>query len=410
MEERMLDALEQGILVGGQSLAPKDFGLKKTDSLFKLLLKEEYVVAEGEKTFSITASGLKFWEMIRGNAYVQGIKNKAISSFLDSIQKEYDSGRKKGGRGKAKAGPSLLQQWLDEAKLQQLFVEEDGRLQVLPAGQDFLFSLLPVEEKIERRKTDYLQRLVSLEQDQSALAQEFSGLQSQVAAGFGLGKELEKIRDAVIAEMRCKAEEYTKAYENSLKTLSNLAQFMEGARKFQNQVRQESEVAAAKIEKNCQEALENLKKLEAQTIPRFSKLEGDILRLKDRLDKIGKEVEEWQLQTTSNARQQKKAQAAIVPTPKTFSEEEIFQTMKAAHQKYCQDYPYWGDAVTIPDLFDSLKFRGILDSLPRFHQLLNKWWEERRISLRVCDRPSMEKRAQEGIPSGHGLLFYVYIK
>jgi hypothetical protein len=69
-----------------------------------------------------------------------------------------------------------------------------------------------------------------------------------------------------------------------------------------------------------------------------------------------------------------------------------------------------GGIVKVPELTDAVQ-KAVPGLTPAaFHDLLQKWQQEDRLTLQLCNDPRLEPRAAEGIQSPRGLLFYVQMR
>lgn len=108
-----------------------------------------------------------------------------------------------------------------------------------------------------------------------------------------------------------------------------------------------------------------------------------------------------------------------LPTPKypspqpllsrreTKSSQKVFQSFMDTYQELCRQNPYLAGSIPIPEMYDILKSNQVFYHLNEFHKYLLELLENGVITLQICNSPSFETRANEGIQSEQGLLFYI---
>jgi predicted transcriptional regulator len=88
----------------------------------------------------------------------------------------------------------------------------------------------------------------------------------------------------------------------------------------------------------------------------------------------------------------------------------VWETTKAAHAKIRLAYLSVGGSVNVPELTEEVRKTLPALSVGEFHNLLQTWQGEDKLTLQVCNDPRREPRASEGIQSPRGLLFYVQMR
>lgn len=502
MEQLCVAALEQGILEGGNKLSARQLGLNVKSDVLQTLVSRQYLQASPDnKQFTITAAGFTFWQEQRGSE-AKRIQDLAIDRFLLALYLgEQQSGTTdKGVRVKT----ALLPAWLEAAVQQKLcarigadrFVLCAAGIDRLPPCEQFDSRKKALEAELDQRRGEFTRNMQTIRDEVGAWQQAFAAWQRNVAEQ-SLAAQLEQERQQALAALNKKIEELTATYMQELATVAGGERFALFSKKFQALAAEESQQAAGRIEKLCQEMRRDLSERQDQSVNEMRRLSENMRAIEERLLSLEQAVGNWQVQTKSLAgaletvrivasdmptlsdeRPQETAEASpagarkneVAPQPfvdaeevmckpvtndpikpteirpapiavaaaeakpsaeiKTASidkmalpkptatdktnnlppEEKYFQLLQDCHRQYCQEHSGCGDSAPIPELYDAMKERGYKVAIKLFHQLLLKWAEEERISLRVCDIPILEPRASEGINSAHGLLLYVYLE
>jgi len=98
-------------------------------------------------------------------------------------------------------------------------------------------------------------------------------------------------------------------------------------------------------------------------------------------------------------------QATVAAKP----EQEIWDATREVHAKLREATLRLGGIVKFPELSDA-----VVSTVPgltpkQFQAQLLKWHADGRLVLQVCNDRYLEPRADEGIESPRGLLFYVHL-
>ncbi len=244
-----------------------------------------------------------------------------------------------------------------------------------PAAHRFQFARLPVDQQQKR--------LQQLRQDyESALAALVDRIDSDL-------KALSTVSDSSITAatdgLRIQAEEALGQLDSVVKDVGAVSRVSEVAQKAR-----ESVAKAAK-------------EFETRLTKSASAVTKAVEQQRDSLNRLRDEVEEKREVLHS-------AQSAL-PTEPTHGQPDpthLLQVTLEAYDRLARSDPASGGVVKIPDLYDAVLRRGEELTLKQFHQLLLGWEEDKRFILEVCNDPYLERRADEGILTGRGLLFYIF--
>ena len=96
----------------------------------------------------------------------------------------------------------------------------------------------------------------------------------------------------------------------------------------------------------------------------------------------------------------------VPSAPKTAPPEaEVWRETEQAARTLGRD----GKLIKIPELSDRVREAAPGLDADQFLKMLGRWRDEDRLALQVCDDPRLEARANEGIRTQRGLLYYVHL-
>jgi hypothetical protein len=97
----------------------------------------------------------------------------------------------------------------------------------------------------------------------------------------------------------------------------------------------------------------------------------------------------------------------LTSAPPPPDESYLWRVTYSAYEKILAESPRQRGPVQIPQLTDAVRFSFPTMTPVEFHAFLQEWRREDKLKLQPCPEPCPEPRAEEGIPTDDGLLFYV---
>jgi hypothetical protein len=196
-------------------------------------------------------------------------------------------------------------------------------------------------------------------------------------------------------DLQDRTERARAAFEEGLRELAAFAHLVEGGHRLKAAVAQSSDGLRERLdeESSRREALE--RSLRESMADQQQALDAFRRCFEERTAEL-----ESRLASLSSSSTQP-------PVETMLSEDEVWGATKTAHEAQRAETIRLGGIVKVPELTDAVcrSIHGLNRS--RFHELLKKWQGDDRLVLQVCNDPRLEPRADEGIESPRGLLYYV---
>lgn len=414
-EADVLKALEQGIRAGGTDLPRKKLGLandRQGAALLRDLCDKGYMADTGKGKFSLTENGLTFWQKKCGPGRYQNTRDQVIQNFLEILQK------KSGKKLPARQLRYFLPQWLQDAERLKLCEKTGpGSYRLLPDGEEFLLSRLPAAKRLEIKRSRYQKKVDVVRQLRAELTGQLTALHNDVVREFYQLQQQESQLQAINAQFGRHLEVCDSAYGESIRALADALSLVDAARIFREQVIKDGEEAKAQMESSCREIGERLRALEIMVLKKLGDIEQNLAKVD-----VEDLVQERLRLASMSGQLAEIPEQRLVPVPlgsppdfdqiklEGMDDEEIFCVAGEIHRQYCHIHPETGGTMPIPELFEGLKKRRSVVELKVLHDFLIQWMHQGRISLWVCSTPGLEPRADMGIPSERGLLFYVRMR
>jgi hypothetical protein len=403
MDVRLLESLDRGIEQGGVAVAAKALapGGKPGKALLEELKEKGYLKSEDGKKFEVTEAGWEAWLAHARPERRDRLRAAALGKLLEAV---------KASAGKKKLKPKDLaacpERWRNEA-FERKFLQEvkPDVYQLLPAGEDFLESLLPVSEQLERRQAQYRTELEALQEESRKVSERVTSLREKLLPECErLQRELGDAAAGLKQELMRAVEEQQHSAREATETLRGAATLALLAQQIRARAEEVASAALEKVEgrlRELREPMEDAERLKSDVAAMQSALSNHVLQTETELARLSREVASRPSESTETGN-------GTVPSGP--SEAAVLAALRKAHEEIDASNPALGGTVRIPDLYDRLQDEGVIDDLETFHRLLMKWEGEDQLRLRVYDDPHGEPRRAEGIESGRGLLFYVRLK
>lgn len=403
MDVKVVESLEKGIEAGAVGLPTKVLvpGGKPGKALLEQLKEKGYLKSDDGKKFDVTETGWDAWQTHVAPERREKVRAAALRKLLETIQA---GGGKKKLRAKDLA--ACPERWRTEAVERKFYHEvKPETYQVLPAGEAFLESLLPLSVQLERRQQEYRADLEALQEASKKLAERVTALQERLLP------ECERLKREVGEAAAGIRQEVVRAVEEKHQAVREATETLRGAAAFAllgQQIRARAEELAASVLEKVESKVRELN----GPVEDAAQLKNDMASLQSALSNhvLHTETELARLSREAAARP---SEPSAAPTPTAngaVSDAELLEALRKAHREIDSANPALGGTVRIPELFDRLREQGKITDLATFHQHLLKWEKEDHLRLRVYDDPHAEPRRAEGIESGAGLLFYVRLK
>src|SRR5262245_3287594 len=178
MDVKLLESLDRGIEAGGVAVAAKVLvpGGKAGKALLEELKEKGYLKSEDGKKFEVTEAGWEAWLAHAHPERQEKLRSAALARLLEAVKAS--AGRKK---LKAKDMAACPERWRNEAFERKYLREVKPEVyQLLHAGEDFLESLLPVSEQLERRQAQYREDLEALQEVSRKVSERVTALREQL--------------------------------------------------------------------------------------------------------------------------------------------------------------------------------------------------------------------------------------
>jgi predicted transcriptional regulator len=376
----------RGVVVG-------DLAKKAADALLADLGKQGYIRKDGSK-FTITEEGRQAWERRASEARKQELADRVVAEFLAVVVKQNGKALTASQRQRFNEG------FIKRVQADELVVEAGANKYKLSSkGEEFLEAREPLEGQLKRLRSA-TQDLLKAPQ---ALLQRLAKETEKLAEGGAIRSAFVEARAAIQGEVeRAQAE-----FERSLDGLQAFASLIAAAQAFNKAL---PAAVSGALERINAEA-ERVQKLEAELRQTADQFREQLGQARQQMERRASAVEE-------KARAEQKPEGAggttTAPSSATAAEpasdEAIWQATRRAYEQLEQRFKMTTELIKVPNLTDIVRAEVPGLTVPRFHDLLQRWQSEDRLVLQVCNDPHFEPRAAEGIPSSRGLLFYVEMK
>lgn len=383
----VFQALDRAIEAGGRLLASR--AVVGTGQTAASLLGEMCAAGLLDKTegrsprFTVTARGREAWAREAPERRRREVERREQEQRRQALGELLSLVERKQGKALTKAELSRIPAFiLEEARKRGMVRagEKANTYSLLPAGEEALLAVQPVERQVERLRHLHREVMAAWRAAQGRVAQEVEGAGAPA------------LQDAV-GQLAQRGEEALRAFDAALDELGGLARLADAVR----QVRAEVEAAIA---------AEKARLAEAET-----KLRQESASLRERL-------ESWDRQAQAClAELARKQEQAAVPEPRPAPQRNgppppavVWEAVRTAHERLKQENSRVGGIVKVPELTDAVM--KLVDGLTpgQLHEMLKSYQAEDRLTLQLCNDPRLEPRAAEGIHSSRGLLFYVQMR
>jgi hypothetical protein len=378
----VFEVLDEAIEAGGANLAGKDIAAKGK-SADSTLLNDMCSSGLLEKTtkgskYTVTIKGREAWEKEATEDRVRQIREEdqwrqrqALVQFLACVAKKQEKALTKTEAGHF---PDSLRQQASDQKLVEPGTTK-GSYRLLSVGKNMLRTF-PAEEQLKQLRQQHQQTVALWQARQQWLSQELAEMGSR-----GL--------QVAVDQVAVRSRTAFQTFEAILTELGGIHSLLIAGQ----QVRAEFQAEKARIEN-----LETRLRQEAQQ--HSEQLEALDRRVAERLDDL--------------ARRMEADRATVVEKPLPheigLAEATVWEFTRRAHEHLRQETIRIGGIVKVPELTDAVS-RDVPGLTPAaFHDLLRKWQQEDKLTLQLCNDPRLEPRANAGIQSPRGLLFYVQMR
>lgn len=400
MDVKLVESLEKGIEASGvgvpaKALAPAG---KPGKALLEELKEKGYLKSEDGKKYDVTEAGWEAW-LANGRPERRAkLRAEALRKLLEAV---------KAGGGKKKLKPKDLtacpERWRNEAFERKFLQEVKPEVyQLLPAGEDFLESLLPASVQLERRQAQYRTELEALQEESRKVSERVVALRERLLPECErLQRELGDAAGGLKQELMQAVEEQQRSSREATEALRGASAFALLAQQIRARAEEVTASAQEKVESRLRELngpLEDVERLKNDVASLQSALSNHVLQTETELTRLAREVATHPAESVATGNGVSLAGG---------SEAEVLESLRRIHREIDAGNPALGGTVRIPDLYDRLREDGLVSDLESFHRLLLKWEKDDQLRLRVYDDPHAEPRRAEGIESGRGLLFYV---
>ena len=389
MSEAIFHALDKVVEGGGSNLSKSAIvgRSKKDDNILSELCERGYLEKTGgrQPKYNLTSTGRSAWEELAPSGRVAEVTEKKrkeqeqlLFDFLSTIQSQQ-------GKALNKTQRTTFSRITEEAQSKGLVQAgpKANTFTLLEQGEELLLSAQPLEIQVKELEKLYQETARQARVTQKHLEEELTGFREQ--------------SNQCLTEVSTSLEEHLQqsksSFEKAIEELSSLAIFMEAAQIFQNDV--DATVKATQ------------QKLHSE-VTTLTELGSELQELVEKQSEQLGTFERKMLNRTEELT--RKLSVEETTAKQEYSEDDVWQVTTRVHAKEKEQASSLGGIVKVPDLTD-----GVLAELSRlstdeFHLLLQKWEQQKKVLLQVCNVIDLESRATEGINSSRGLLFYVKIR
>ncbi|MGF1578357.1 MAG: hypothetical protein ACFCD0_03225 [Gemmataceae bacterium] len=433
MDTAVKEALKNALFEGGENLGKKTFlpGGKAAKVVLDQLTESGFIEEPKKNKFSITGDGRKAWQEVASedeklelHKKEEQAKREAMVLCLEVVEKKAKEGKK------LAKGDLTKHQAAIDAGLEQNLIEKVSadKYRLLAAGKEFLISNLPFEQQV-----DQLRGLFS--ELQSRWNAAYTNLQKELG---DLGTSENGVATEAATSLNGKFEAASQTYETVLNELGEGSVWVSTARQFRTEVLTEAEAKQAQFEESSKARLAQAEELSKRSAREVEAHNNQVAQLKNLVDKLVVSLEEKANEdrattepmaadptpesaetkalpeTNSEPMARTEEMNSEIPgetgiAPASPTEEQVWETMRQSHDEIRRQNSHLGSFVNIPALTDRVTASVGAIPRPQFHEYLRKWQSEDKVILQVCSNPENEPRANEGIPTDNGLLFYVEI-
>jgi hypothetical protein len=396
-----LKALDKAIEAGGDNLTATAVASGKAGAAtIAELCQLDYLAKSGgsKPKYTVTAKGRAAWENevsedrkreVRLRDEVQ--QKQALLTFLTAVEK------KKGKAFTANEVKKLSEELINKARDEQLVerTEKANAYRLLENGEYLVLATKPLDEQLQFLATKPVsQQIRWLRELQVKTVAQWRTAHQQLAQQISEIANQDSAAD--ISEIGRRGEEACKTFDDVLAEQNGLARVTALAREFRASVANTVAQATKKSESNMElltQALETAGELKEE-------MKAVEQRMTDRLTAIEQQV-------TSG--QPKVPLSQAVPKRPESAEAEVWAATREGYHRLKRETASTGGIVTIPELSDSVRATFADLSVAAYHRMLLDWEDNGWLVLKLCNDRANEKRANEGIESPRGLLFYVVL-
>jgi hypothetical protein len=391
----VFQVLDKAMEVGGTDLAGKD--LVGSAKGANPVLAEMCISGLLEKTaakspkYTLTPKGREAWEQEASEDRRRQVKRhdqerrqQAVAQFLSVVEK-------KQGKALTRAELSRLPITIRQEACDHKLIEPGEKassFRLLPAGEELLLAQRPIGDQLQRLRQQHQQMVAQWRAIQKTLGQELerAGSQKLETAGEYLAE-----RGAAACQ----------AFDATLADLGGLATVAEAARQLRAEVEEATRQARQVVEAEQTRLADLESRLRRESGQQREQLEAFERQLEMRLVDVARRLGEARPGVSDSRSPQPDGQP---------SEAALWEATRSAYERLRQETLRIGGIVKVPELTDAVMRVGNGLVPAAFHNLLQKWQQEDRLTLQLCNDPRLEPRSAEGISSPRGLLFYVQMR
>lgn len=292
MDVKLLESLDRGIEMGGVAVAAKALtpGGKAGKALLEELTEKGYLKSDGGKKFDVTEAGWEAWLAHSRPDRRDKLRSAALGKLLEAVKAS--AGKKK---LKAKDLNACPERWRNEAFERKFLQEVKPEVyQLLPAGEDFLESLLPVSEQLDRRQAQYRTELETLQEESRKVSERVTALRERLLPECErMQRELGDTAAGLKQELMRAVEEQQRSSREATETLRGAAAFALLAQQIRARAEEIAASALEKIEgrvRELNEPLEDAERLKNDVAALQSALSNHVLNTETELTRLAREV------------------------------------------------------------------------------------------------------------------------
>lgn len=390
----LFQALDRTVESGNTPLTGKD--IAGTGKSATTLLEEMCTSGLLDKTaakspkYTLTAKGRETWEREASAERRREVAKREDAARLQALTDLLAAVEKKKGKILTKSDlqkipPHLLHAACDQ-KLVGIGPRENSYV-LLPAGEEMLLATQPFERQLER-----------LRQLHQEITSRWRAAEQRMGQDMDNSEEntLRSAAQRLVERGRTSLQEL----DSAMSQVGGIVEIAEVVRQVRTQVETDSRQAQQAIVAES----ERLAALEAQ-------LREEASQLREQMASFERQAEARLAEMATKL--ESASPVAVAPPPeqsKVPAEEVAWQAVRTAHEQLRQENLRVGGIVKIPELTDAV-VKGVEGlSTSQVHELLQRWQQEDKLTLQLCNDPRLEPRASEGIDTSRGLLFYVHMR
>jgi hypothetical protein len=392
-------ALDKAIEAGGSNLGSKTLAGsgKAASEILNELCASGFLSKAGGKTakYSVTPEGRAVWEKEAPPERLRQQQERDREQQKKSLVELISLVQQKQGKTFSKTETTRFSASLRQDACDRKLVELGAKAnsyRLMPAGEELLQSDQPLDRQLQRLRQLQQQTVAQWRAAQQRLHQALESMGSPVSQSV----------QAAADELTGRANQVFQQFDHALVELGAFPVLLTAAR----QLRQEAEMACQEAVQRLESEKNRLAELEARLNQSAEQQREQLAeferRLRERLDDLAARLAAG---GKSDSEPTKQPDGSVVP-----SDDAVWEATWRAGESLRQATLRIGGIIKIPELTDGV--RKVFPDLgvAAFHDLLQRWQQEDRLTLQLCNDPRLEPRAAEGIPSSRGLLFYVQIR